>query len=67
MSTTSTLDVTDFFCGMGGSSTGLVAAGFQVKLAADLDHSWTVTDLETATAAAEAGREHTEAHERNGR
>lgn len=29
------LDVTDFFCGMGGSSTGLRAAGWQVKLAAN--------------------------------
>lgn len=28
-------DVTDFFCGMGGSSTGLVEAGFTVKLAAN--------------------------------
>ena len=31
----SDLDVTDFFCGMGGSSTGLRAAGWQVKLAAN--------------------------------
>jgi DNA (cytosine-5)-methyltransferase 1 len=29
------LDVTDFFCGMGGSSTGLRNAGFEVKLAAN--------------------------------
>lgn len=29
------LDVTDYFCGMGGSSTGLVAAGWNVKLAAN--------------------------------
>lgn len=29
------LDVTDFFCGMGGSSTGLSLAGWQVKLAAN--------------------------------
>lgn len=27
--------VTDFFCGMGGSSTGLASAGFDVKLAAN--------------------------------
>lgn len=31
----SALTVTDFFCGMGGSSTGLVASGFEVKLAAN--------------------------------
>ncbi|SDL15204.1 DNA (cytosine-5)-methyltransferase 1 [Nocardioides sp. YR527] len=30
-----TFSATDFFCGMGGSSTGLVGAGFQVKLAAN--------------------------------
>lgn len=36
MSLTDTdLDVTDFFCGMGGSSTGLTEAGFTVKLAAN--------------------------------
>lgn len=29
------LTATDFFCGMGGSSTGLVEAGFEVKLAAN--------------------------------
>lgn len=29
------LDVTDFFCGAGGSSTGLVNAGFTVRLAAN--------------------------------
>ena len=30
-----TLTATDFFCGMGGSSTGLVRAGFDVKVAAN--------------------------------
>lgn len=35
MSTTTDLTATDFFCGMGGSSTGLVRAGFQVKAAAN--------------------------------
>lgn len=30
-----TLDATDFFCGMGGSSTGLVEAGFTVTVAAN--------------------------------
>ncbi len=35
MSTTTDLDVTDFFCGMGGSSTGLRNAGWTVKLAAN--------------------------------
>ena len=30
-----TLTATDFFCGMGGSSTGLVEAGFEVKVAAN--------------------------------
>lgn len=29
------ITATDFFCGMGGSSTGLVEAGFAVKLAAN--------------------------------
>ena len=29
------ITATDFFCGMGGSSTGLVEAGFTVKLAAN--------------------------------
>ena len=29
------LTATDFYCGMGGSSTGLVSAGFEVKLAAN--------------------------------
>lgn len=29
------LRVTDFFCGMGGSSTGLVAAGFEIAVAAN--------------------------------
>ena len=29
------ITATDFFCGMGGSSTGLVEAGFEVKLAAN--------------------------------
>lgn len=29
------LDVTDFFCGMGGSSTGLHEAGFTIRLAAN--------------------------------
>lgn len=31
----STPTATDFFCGMGGSSTGLARAGFEVKLAAN--------------------------------
>lgn len=30
-----TLEATDFFCGMGGSSTGLVGAGYEVKVAAN--------------------------------
>lgn len=30
-----TLTVTDFFCGMGGSSTGLATAGYEVKVAAN--------------------------------
>lgn len=30
-----TITATDFFCGMGGSSTGLVSAGYTVKLAAN--------------------------------
>ncbi len=33
------LDCTDFFCGIGGSSTGLVNAGWQVKLAANHDQT----------------------------
>ncbi|MCW5952066.1 MAG: DNA cytosine methyltransferase [Propionibacteriaceae bacterium] len=33
------LDVTDFFCGIGGSSSGLVAAGWDVKLAANHDQT----------------------------
>lgn len=33
--TATTLDVTDFFCGMGGSSTGLRNAGWTVKVAAN--------------------------------
>lgn len=33
MTLTSTPDVVDFYCGMGGSSTGLQRAGFQVKAA----------------------------------
>lgn len=35
MSLSSGLTATDLFCGMGGSSTGLVRAGFHVKLAAN--------------------------------
>lgn len=33
------LDCIDFFCGIGGSSTGLVAAGWRVKLAANHDQT----------------------------
>lgn len=47
------LSCTDFFCGMGGSSTGLVEAGYQVRLAAN---HW-ATAIETH-AANHPGTEH---------
>lgn len=40
------LDVTDFFCGMGGSSSGLTEAGWSVKLAAN--HWQTAIDTHSA-------------------
>lgn len=43
--------VTDFFCGMGGSSTGLVAAGYAVKLAANHWDTAIATLIRTRSAA----------------
>lgn len=40
------LDATDFFCGIGGSSSGLVEAGWQVDLAAN--HSQTAIETHSA-------------------
>ena len=46
LATHTDLDVTDYFCGMGGSSSGLVAAGWNVKLAAN--HWQTAIDTHAA-------------------